>query len=103
MAELSKQEILINDLNSVQTQLSILINKYNDAFQRNADLELLLEEAKKENAVLSQKILKLQGELENFQRESESNVFNSLNLKEREDLKVKLQNLISRIDYHLSS
>lgn len=103
MAELSKQEIIINDLNSVQTQLSILINKYNDLFHRNADLELLLEEAKKENAALSQKVIKLQSELESVRSESDSNVFNTINPKEREDLKIKLQNLISRIDYHLSS
>jgi DNA-binding winged helix-turn-helix (wHTH) protein len=103
LADLTKQELLISDLNSVEAQLSILISKYKDIVKRNAELEHVLMESRNENSSLSQKILKLQSELENFKKGSESIIFNSLNSKEREDIKVKLQNLISKIDYHLSA
>ena len=81
----------------------MLKTKLKELSQRNADLEQVLEESKKENTVMTHKIVKLQGELERFQKESESNAFNSLNLKEKEELKIKIQEIISRINYHLSS
>ena len=103
MAELTKYDILLNDLNSIESQLSLLVSRVNELSDKNADLEILLEETKKDNAVLSNKISNLQGELEHFQKENGSNVFNSLNLKEKEDLKIKIQEIISRINYHLSA
>ncbi len=103
MAELTKQDILVNDLSSIESQLSMLIANIKELSESNTNLEQLLEESKKENIVLTNKIVKLQGELENFQQENGSNVFNSLNLKEKEDLKVKLQEMITRINYHLSA
>lgn len=77
--------------------------KFKELSKKCTDLEKLLEESKKENMVLTHKIVKLQGELEHFQQKNESIVFNSLNLKEKEELKVKLQDLISRINFHLSA
>ena len=103
MAELSKNDILISDLSAVETQLSILINKNKDLSQKNVDLEESLESLKKENEILLQKLAALESEIKDIGENTETNLFNSLNLKERENLKVKLQNLISRIDYHLSS
>ena len=103
MAELSKNDILISDLSAVETQLSILINKNKDLSQKNVDLEESLESLKKENEILLQKLAALESEIKDIGENTETNLFNSLNLKERENLKVKLQNLITRIDYHLSS
>lgn len=103
MAELTKHEIFLSDLSFVESQLSILIHKFKDVSERNSELEHLLSEAKIENAELNQKLLKLQNEIHNFKKESEDNIFNSLNLKEREELKVKLRNLITRIDYYLNT
>jgi len=80
-----------------------VIHKYGDVIERNRELEKELKEAKEENSSLTQKILKLQSEIENIKKDSEGNLFNSINAKERENLKLKLQNLISKIDYHLSS
>ena len=103
MAEYSKYDILIKDLNLIETQVGILSNKYKDAEERNQDLEITIKEMQKENAQLVQKISKLEGELENFQFGVNQDLFNSLNTKEKEEIKVKLKHLISKIDYHLSS
>ena len=103
MAEISKNDILISDLSSIETQLSILINKIKDLSTKNIELEETLNSLKKENSVLLQKLASLESEIKNIDESTETNLFNSLNLKERENLKVKLQNLITRIDYHLSS
>ncbi len=103
MAELSKQDILINDLSSIESQLSSLLHKFGDIAKRNSELETGISELRKENSLLTQKLVKYEGEIEHLKTESESGQLNSLNLKEREELKLKLQNLISRINIHLSA
>jgi len=102
LAELSKQEILINDLSSIESQLTSLLHKFKDIAERNSDLETEIFELRKENAALTQKLVKYEGKIEQLKTESESGQLNSLNLKEREELKLKIQNLISRINFHLS-
>jgi len=103
LAELSKYEVLLNDINTVQAQAAILTNKCRDLGQRNKELEGLLTEAGKEKINLAQKVSELERDLKVFQNNNAENIINSFNEKEKESLKIKLQNLISRIDYHLSA
>jgi uncharacterized protein YlxW (UPF0749 family) len=103
LAELSKYEILINDLSGLEARAAILQNQYKDTIGLNRELELKLNQIQKENNLLSQKVLKLENEIESLKSESENKSENSLNVKEKEELKGKIENLISKIDYHLSS
>ena len=103
MSELSKYEVLLNDLSSIQVQAAIITNKCKDLAQRNKELEELLTEAGKEKINLAQKVSELERDLKVFQNNNAENIINSFNEKEKESLKIKLQNLISRIDYHLSA
>ncbi len=103
MAELSKYEILLSDLSSLESQAVIVKNQYKDLSERNVELEKNLRECQKENATLIQKLKSLETEFESFKSDSEGQFINLLNTKERETLKAKIQNLISKIDYHLSS
>jgi len=102
----TKYEILLNDLSSIEMQSSVLINKCKELMERNLEMEEFANKAKKEITLLSQKIVNLESELEKArseQSEQEGRLSNLLNTKETETLKIKLQNLISRIDYHLST
>jgi hypothetical protein len=103
VAEFSKFDILIKDLNLVETQVSILNNKYKDELRKNQDLEKTLIAVKSENTFLIEKLSKLESELQNLQSGNNLDLFNSLNMKEKEELKLKLRNLLSKIDYHISS
>ena len=103
MSELSKYEVLLNDLSTLQAQAAILTNKCKDLTQRNEEVEGLLAETMKEKVNLAQKVSKLENDLEAIQINNAQNIINSFNEKEKESLKIKLQNLISRIDYHLSA
>lgn len=103
MGELSKYEIIINDLNLIETQAEILKNKAKDIELRNSKVERTIEQLKAENAALNQKIAKLEGEIDRLIGKTELNIFNSLTSKEKEALKTKIENLINKIDYHLSS
>lgn len=115
MAEISKYEILLNELSSMESQVLVLNHKWQDTAVRNRELEEMVIKLKKENTELQQKISGHRQELEKLAKEKEhtldlqgdeagiTGLFNSLNPKEREHLKIKLQNLISRIDYHLAA
>ncbi len=103
MSELSKYEIIINDLNLIETQAEVLKNKAKDIELRNSKVERTIEQLKAENTALNQKIAKLEGEIDRLIGKTELNIFNSLTSKEKEALKTKIENLINKIDYHLSS
>jgi len=101
--ELSKYESIINDLNLIETQAEVLKNKAKDIEIRNIHIERAIEQMKAENAALSQKVVKLEGEIDRLIGKAELNIFNSLTSKEKETLKTKIENVINKIDYHLSS
>ncbi|OGU39725.1 MAG: hypothetical protein A2058_10505 [Ignavibacteria bacterium GWA2_36_19] len=103
MNELSKYESIINDLNLIETQAEVLKNKAKDIEIRNIHIERAIEQMKAENAALSQKVVKLEGEIDRLIGKAELNIFNSLTSKEKETLKTKIENVINKIDYHLSS
>ena len=103
MAEYSKYDIIVKDLDLIETQVSILNNKFTDEVRKNHELESTVNQLKKENAFLVDKLTKLQSELENIQPGGNQDLFHSLNMKEKEELKLKLRNLLSKIDYHISS
>ena len=103
MNELSKYESIINDLNLIETQAEVLKNRAKDIELRNIQVERTIEQLKAENAALNQKVSKLEGEIDKLIGKTELNIFNSLTSKEKETLKSKIENLISKIDYHLSS
>jgi hypothetical protein len=103
MAELIKYEILLNELNAIESQLSVLIHKNKELIGKIGDKEIELLRLRSENSLLQQRIVSLESEIKTPGNDGDSSLFNSLNLKERENLKVKLQNLLSKIDYHLSS
>jgi cell division protein FtsB len=101
--ELSKYESIINDLNLIETQAEVLKNRAKDIELRNIQVERTIEQLKAENAALNQKVVKLEGEIDKLIGKTELNIFNSLTSKEKETLKSKIENLINKIDYHLSS
>jgi len=101
--ELSKYESIISDLNLIETQAEVLKNKAKDIELRNIQVERTIEQLKAENAALNQKVAKLEGEIDKLIGKTELNIFNSLTSKEKETLKSKIENLIIKIDYHLSS
>jgi hypothetical protein len=103
VADLTKHEILLHELSAIEAQLLILIHKNKELISKIGDQEIELMRLRKENSYLQQKFISIESEIKAPKNDGDNNLFNSLNLKERENLKVKLQNLLSKIDYHLSS
>ena len=96
----SKYEILLNDLTALETQVSSFKNKIQATLEKNKDLVNLLDKKEKEKSSLYKKIEDLEIELKKGDGTDFTNLFN---VKEKEELKNKLRDLISRINNHLSS
>jgi septal ring factor EnvC (AmiA/AmiB activator) len=103
LVDFAKYDSLIQDLTLIESEIAAIVEKLRVSTQREQELEIQLAKAKQENAVLIKRISELEHQLENTQIKSENEYFGSLNTKEKEVLKQKIQNLITRIEYHLSS
>ena len=101
---MSKYENLLNDLNTLETQITVLKEKYGSINGRSKELDIALEKSKQDNTSLYQKISALDEEINYLKSEAEQSLsLGSLSTEERESLKKRLQDLISRINYHLSA
>ena len=100
MVDLAKYETLISDLSKLESQVEILKNKYNDTVERNKELEVSINDIQQDKNLLHQKISELESELDEIKNKSEED--SKINLEEREEIKTKIRNLISRLDNHLA-
>jgi len=103
LVDLAKYDSLIHDLSSIEAEIATLGNKLKDTEERKTELEILTAKLRQDNSFLQKKIIELEQEILLTKQDDEGNIFNTLNSKEKENLKLKLQDIISKIDYHLSS
>lgn len=101
MAEFNKYDSFIADLNSIETQISVLSSMCKDLSERNRELEESVKQLRNENAILLQKISRLEKD-KNPDPVNEE-IFSTLSSKEKEELKARLQSFLNKIEYHLSS
>ena len=98
-----KYENLISDLSTVESQITILKNQYTDAVKRIKELDIALEKSKQDNTALYQKIASMEEEINYLKSKAEQGIgLSAMDSEERESLKVRLQELIIRINYYLS-
>ncbi len=101
MVDLAKYETLISELGALESQIEILNDKYSDTLERNKELEVALDSTQEDKNLLHQEIARLEEELQLLKQKAEEKI--NLNSEERENFKTKINDLISRLDYHLSS
>jgi chromosome segregation ATPase len=101
---MAKYESLLNDLSTLESQITILKNQYGDLNDRNKELDIALEKSKQDNTSLYQRISSLEEEI-NYLKSKAEQGFGSgtLNDEEREEIKLKIKDLITRINFHLSA
>ena len=103
MVDLAKYDSLIHDLTAIEAEIATLGNKLKDTEEKKTELEIQIAKLRQDNSFLQKKIIELEQEILLSKQDEEGNVFNTLNSKEKENLKLKLQDIISKIDFHLSS
>jgi chromosome segregation ATPase len=102
MVDMAKYEAMIKDLSTLESQITILKNQFEDTINRNKELEVALEKSKQDNTSLYQKIAALDKELTAINKSTEEGL-SLLSLEDRESFKNKLRDLISKINYHMSA
>ncbi|MBZ0200377.1 MAG: hypothetical protein K8H86_10950 [Ignavibacteriaceae bacterium] len=104
MPDLSKYDLLLTELSALESQVTLLKDKYVAVSSQNKELDEEITILKKENFSLEQKLNRIENEAAKAQNTTgETEVFSSLNKAEKKDLKNKIQTMISKIDHHLSS
>ncbi len=103
MSDLTKHEVLLNELSEIQTLVTELKNRNKSLREEYSKLERSFSGVREENKMLLQKLEALEKQLEENGENSLNSLFGSLRGNEKEELKNKIQNLVNRIDLHLSS
>lgn len=104
MAEGSKYDLFIDELNALEKQIYFFIQKGAELLEANQALSNRLTLLEKENDVLKKKISEIELRVsKSLVNEDNLLVSESLKLEDREALKSKISELIARIDYHLRS
>ncbi len=103
MPDLTKHDVLLNELSEIHTFVSELVNNLKALKAENVRLQKSFSSMREENKILIQRIEALEKQLEEDKNNSLNSLFGSLQNNEKEELKNKIQNLVSRIDSHLSS
>jgi predicted nuclease with TOPRIM domain len=103
LPDLTKHEVLLNELSEIQTLVAELINNIRTLRQENTKLERSFSGVREENKMLLQKMEALEKQLEEEGNNSLNSTLGSLDNNEKEELKNRIRNLVSRIDLHLSS
>lgn len=103
MADLTKHEVLLNELTNIHTLVSVLLNNYKSLSEEKSRLEKSLSAITEENKDLLKRLEVLENQLEVNKDNSLNSIFGSLDTGEKEELKTKIQNLVNRLDLHLSS
>jgi chromosome segregation ATPase len=103
LVDLAKYDSLIQDLSAIEAEIATLGNKLRDMEERKTELEIQVAKLRQDNSFIQKKVIELEQQILLTKQDEEGNIFNTLNSKEKENLKSKLQDIISKIDFHLSS
>ncbi|MBU1098941.1 MAG: hypothetical protein KKA84_00955 [Bacteroidetes bacterium] len=102
MPETSKYNFFMEELSSLEKRIYSFIQRDIELSEENIRLVKRVEQLENENEVLILKIREVEEKVVKFQR-SEIDANDSLGSEEKEKIKTKIDDLISKIDYHLRS
>lgn len=87
----------------MEKQIYVFLQKNEELQQENKELLSRLRNIDKENEVLKLKLEEIETKLNHFEESEPTKYGDTLHSEEKEDLKNKISDLISKIDYHLRS
>lgn len=104
MPDSSKYDFFMDELSSFEKQVYKHLQKSSDITEENKTLHKKLKQLEKENEVLKLKVDDIEAKLNNAFIDTESSKINELfDEDERERIKRRINELISKIDIHLRS
>jgi predicted nucleic acid-binding Zn-ribbon protein len=104
LAETSKYDLFLDELNALEKQIYYFIQKGSELFDANQALNNRITLLERENEGLKKKFFEIESKVSKSVLKDE-NLFgnNTFNSEEKEVLKSKITELIAKIDYHLRS
>lgn len=104
MSDSQKYELLINELSAIELQAEIISSKCIDLQHRNDELSEINKNLKFENENLILKVNALEKEIAKLKAEPiNEGLFSNISGKEKDELKAKLNEMILKINNHISS
>jgi predicted nucleic acid-binding Zn-ribbon protein len=103
LTDKSKYDYFMDELLSLEKQIYTVIQKSDELVDENNDLREEIENLQAENGALKNKLREIETSLTNHMSESSDLFSDNISKNEREEIKEKIENLISRLDYHLRS
>jgi predicted nucleic acid-binding Zn-ribbon protein len=104
LPEISKYDMFLDELNSLEKQIYYFIQKGTELLEANEGLNQRITTLEKENDALKRKISEIESKLSKTLLNEDSFInAESLKLEDREALRSKISELIAKIDYHLRS
>ena len=105
MADSSKYDTFLLEINSLEKQVYLLVQKGNELYAKNSSLEKKTKQLEKENEVLRLKIEEIEKKFSGNAVNYESELFGNFNvpIEDKDNLKKKINELIVKIDRQLSS
>ncbi len=104
MPDSSKYDLFMDELSSLEKQVYKFLQKTNDVNEENKTLQKRIKQLEKENEVLKLKVDDVEAKLNNAFVDLENSQFGNLfNDDEKLELKNKINDLITKIDFHLRS
>ena len=100
MSENKRHEYFMEELASLEKMIYVFLRKHEELLKENSNLKTKLKHFETENEILKLKIDEIETKLS-----TDSELFGNqiLNEEERENIKSKISELISKIDNHLRS
>ncbi len=103
MSELTKHDYFMEELNSLEKRIYAFVQKHNEIVNENSELKATIKKLEKENEVLNLKLEELEEKITKISNGDFDLQFADMSPEEKQNLKNKIGDLISRIDYHLRS
>jgi len=104
LADKNKYDLFLEEISNLEKQIYLFAQKSDELVEQVEMLSKKVIELEKENSVLKQKLNDFEQRVSNpFKEDDLFGSLESLNLEERNNLKIKINDLISKIDNHLRS
>lgn len=103
MSDTSKYDLFMEEIVSLEKMVQKFVVENEEIGNEKTILESKVDNLEQENEVLVLKIKELEKKLNNAENKTVPESKSSLDFSERENLKNQIDDLISKIDYHIRS
>lgn len=103
MPESSKYDFFMNELLSLEKLIGVFAQKGEDALDANTELRQTINRLEQENQALKNKIKEIEQQISKPSNDEDLFGNTSISSEDREEVKTKISELISKLDNHLRS